>query len=383
MPDGSDLVEISLADSVGSLPAGDWDAVADAADGNPFTSHRFLSALEISNSVGDDTGWLPRPLVMRRDGVIVGAAPLYAKFHSQGEYVFDQHWADAYHRAGGRYYPKLVIAAPFTPVTGARFLAGDVSARAALAAGAVDVAGQMGVSSLHVNFVDTADHAIAGDEYLMREGVQYHWFNEDYQSFDDFLSALTSRKRKVIKRERRQAVESGIVIRRLRGPDITPRHWDAFWNFYQDTGARKWGTPYLTRGFFEEIASTMQNETLFIVAERDSVPIAGALNFIGKDAIYGRYWGCSEHHAFLHFEICYHQAIEFAIEHGLARVEAGAQGEHKIARGYRPVATHSLHWLKEPSFRDAIANYLKNERAQNNADINYLADFQPFKKGDA
>ncbi|MEM6415910.1 MAG: GNAT family N-acetyltransferase [Pseudomonadota bacterium] len=384
MADGSKSFELSMVDSVAQVPAEAWDQCALAAGGNPFTSHRFLSALEVSGSVGEETGWIPRPLILRDGDDILGVAPLYLKLHSQGEYVFDHHWADAYHRAGGRYYPKLVAASPFSPVTGPRFLAGKREYRKALASGAVSASKQLGVSSLHVNFVTPGDKEVTtAEDYLNREGIQYHWFNKDYLTFDDFLDTLMSRKRKSVKRERRQANDAGLVIRRLRGKDIKPKHWDAFWDFYLDTGARKWGQPYLTRSFFEEIAGTMSEEILLVIAESDETPVAGAMNIIGCDALYGRYWGTTDYYAFLHFEVCYYQAIEFAIEERLDRVEAGAQGEHKIARGYRPVTTHSIHWLRDPSFRDAIDRYLEAERSQNAEELEYCRQHEPYKKGDA
>ncbi|MGF1543640.1 MAG: GNAT family N-acetyltransferase [Parvularculaceae bacterium] len=376
-------VEARTYGGVREVDAATWDALAHppGAPYNPFTSHAFLTALEASKSVGDGTGWHALPVIVSRDGAPVAAAPLYAKQHSQGEYVFDHHWAAAFERAGGRYFPKLVVAAPFTPAQGPRFLAADDAGRRLAAAGVLGVAAQAGVSSVHVNFVDEADAAAGGEAGMMlREGVQYHWFNRGYATFDEFLDQLASRKRKTIRRERRDAAASGLAIKRLQGAEITERHWDAFWTFYQDTGARKWGMPYLTRSFFRIVAETMTDDLLLIVAESDGEPIAGALNFIGGDAVYGRYWGCVEHRPFLHFELCYHQAIDFAIERGLARVEAGAQGEHKIARGYEPVATRSLHWIADPGFREAIARYLEQERSQTEAEIDILGRYAPYKK---
>ncbi|MEM9169576.1 MAG: GNAT family N-acetyltransferase [Pseudomonadota bacterium] len=351
------------------------------AEGDPFADYAFLAALEASGSVGEGSGWEPAFLGLDVDGTLTAAATAYAKTHSQGEYVFDHHWADAYMRAGGRYYPKLTVAAPFTPATGPRLLGATPQDRRALAAGLAGFAEQVGFSSVHVNFLTESDAATLQDVgFLSRLGVQYHWFNRGYADYDAFLATFASRKRKQIKRERREAHASGVTIRRLVGDAIEPRHWDAFWRFYQDTGARKWGTPYLTRAFFDDIARTAGDRMLMVVAERDREPVAGALNFIGADALYGRYWGCSEQARFLHFEVCYHQAIEFAIERGLSRVEAGAQGEHKIARGYEPVATRSAHWIVEPSFREAIARYLDNEREQVRREIDFLAAETPFKK---
>ncbi|MEM8785064.1 MAG: GNAT family N-acetyltransferase [Pseudomonadota bacterium] len=337
------------------------------------------SAARNSKSVSPEAGWAPMHLVMEEAGVITGVAPLYAKGHSQGEYVFDHHWADAYARAGGRYYPKLLAAAPFTPALGPRLLSGSAH-KLNLAAALRQITDQMGASSLHVNFITDEDKAaLEAAGYALRMGEQYHWFNRDYQSFDNFLDTLSSRKRKTIKRERREAAEQ-VTIRQLIGADITQAHWDAFWLFYQDTGARKWGQPYLTRTFFRLIAKRMPDRLLLIVAEKDGEPVAGALNFIGGDTLYGRYWGCTEDLPFLHFELCYHQAIDFAIEHKLARVEAGAQGQHKISRGYEPVATWSAHWICDEGFRGAIERYLEAEREQTGSEIAALKDFTPFKK---
>lgn len=360
-----------------------WDALANPSDVpfNPFVSYDFLHALEASDSVGKSTGWTPLHVILEKEERPIAVAPFYAKGHSQGEYIFDHHWADAYMRAGGEYYPKLLCAAPFTPANGPRLLASDPATKKMLAAALKGVGDKFGVSSVHVNFVIDDDiQALEAAGYLTRTSSQYHWYNKNYQSFDDFLSVLSSRKRKAIRRERRQASQSDFVIRQISGTDMTPLHWDAFWTFYQDTGARKWGTPYLTRSFFDIVAETMGEEILFIVAERDGQPIAGALNFIGGDTLYGRYWGCTEHHAFLHFEICYYQAIDFAIANNLHCVEAGAQGEHKLARGYEPVTTISAHWIADPGFRTAIENYLQEERHHSEAEIKALKDFTPFKK---
>lgn len=383
MPDGSGALLARTSGSIDDIDAARWDALANppGAPFNPFVSHAFLSALEQSKSVAPEAGWAPLHILLESEGDLIGAAPLYAKGHSQGEYIFDHHWADAYARAGGRYYPKLLCAAPFTPVPGPRLLAATGEARAGLAAAIVSVAQRMGSSSAHINFVEEADaRVLAALGFLSRMGEQYHWFNRGYDAFDDFLAALSSRKRKAVRRERREAGASGLTFRRLIGAEITERHWDAFWLFYQDTGARKWGQPYLTRTFFRIIADTMGDSLVFFVAESDDRPIAGALNFIGGDALFGRYWGCLEDHPFLHFELCYYQAIEFAIERGLARVEAGAQGQHKIARGYEPVATHSAHWIADEGFRDAIARYLDAEREQTGMEIEALKDYMPFRK---
>ncbi len=382
MPDGSEVALARMVASISEVDADLWNRLANpnAASFNPFVSHEFLSAVEQSKSVSPEAGWAPMHLIVEEAGAVTGVAPLYVKGHSQGEYVFDHHWADAYARAGGDYYPKLVCAAPFTPVPGPRLLAASGAARQTLAIALRRVTEQLGASSAHVNFITEADKAALCDAgFMPRIGEQFHWFNRGYKDFDEFLSALASRKRKALKRERREA-NDGLRIRRLRGDEITERHWDAFWLFYQDTGARKWGYPYLTRTFFRIIADTMADNLLLIVAERDGEPIAGALNFIGGDALFGRYWGCSEDVPFLHFEICYHQAVEFAIEHGLQRVEAGAQGQHKIARGYEPVPTWSAHWISNENFRDAIARYLDAEREQTGMEIETLRDYTPFRK---
>ncbi|MEO0878290.1 MAG: GNAT family N-acetyltransferase [Pseudomonadota bacterium] len=383
MADGSDAVTIKTCPSIAEIGRDVWDGLA-AATGeafNPFVAYDFLHALETSKSACAEAGWAPLHLVMEQNGDVAGVMPCYVKSHSQGEYIFDHHWADAYERAGGRYYPKLLCAAPFTPAAGPRLLADGRQARRALASGARQASDQIGLSSAHVNFLTDVDAAALGEAgFLRRQGVQYHWFNRGYERFDDFLGALASRKRKTIRRERRDALANDITIDRLVGDDIEERHWDAFWLFYQDTGARKWGRPYLTRSFFRRIAETMKDSLMMVVAERGGAPIAGALNFIGGDTLYGRYWGCAETHPFLHFEVCYHQAIDFAIERGLSRIEAGAQGEHKIARGYDPVATYSAHWIRDDGFRDAIARYLDAEKNQGDAEIDVLSSYSPYKK---
>jgi predicted N-acyltransferase len=384
MGDGADnpaLTARTLA-SISEVDAADWNRLANPPDApyNPFVAHEFLRALENSGSAAAETGWTPCHLALEEDGALVGAAPVYIKSHSYGEYVFDHHWADALERAGGRYYPKILCAAPFTPVPGPRLLAAAPARKAALGAAMTELATKLLASSVHVNFIKAEDaDALANVGYLARRGVQYHWFNRGYQSYDDFLAALSSRKRKALRRERKDAAE-GLTIRRVEGRDIDGRLWDAFWIFYQDTGARKWGSPYLTRAFFAEIAETMRDRLLMIVAEDRGRAIAGALNFIGGDALYGRYWGRIEDRPFLHFELCYHQAIDFAIERGLARVEAGAQGEHKVARGYEPVATHSAHWIAHPGFKKAISDYLEAERRGVDADIGAIDAMTPFRR---
>ncbi|MEQ1930452.1 MAG: GNAT family N-acetyltransferase [Parvularculaceae bacterium] len=378
MADGGDSPHVSTHRGLGSISPAVWNGCAGVRD--PFVSHEFLSALEVSGSVGAETGWTPAHLLLEGGGALLGCAPVYLKTHSFGEYVFDHHWAEAFERAGGRYYPRLVCAAPFSPVPGPRLLAETATAKSALAAALIATASEASASSVHVNFVESCDEAaLVAAGFLPRRGLQYHWSNRGYGSYEDFLAALSARKRKQIRRERKEAA-AGVEIRRLRGAEISARYWDAFWDFYQDTGSRKWGRPYLTRDFFTRIAASMSERLLLIVAERAGEPIAGALNFIGDDALYGRYWGCTEERPFLHFELCYHQAIEFAIEAGLARVEAGAQGEHKIARGYEPVATRSAHWIADPPFRRAIEKYLTEERTQVAAQIEALRAETPFRR---
>ena len=389
--DGETQLEVTAHASLADIDPVDWDACAcpEAADGpptDPFTTHRFLSALEQSGSVGPGTGWQPHYLLVRAGGEVIAAAPLYAKGHSQGEYIFDHNWAHAFERAGGQYYPKLQVAVPFTPATGRRFLTRpgwEDAGRAGLVQGAVQVAENGGLSSVHVTFC-TEEEAERGAQMglLHRITQQFHWMNQDYADFDGFLASLASRKRKAIRRERRQAQAFGGEIVSLTGDDLRPEHWDAFWTFYQDTGARKWGQPYLTRTFFDIVQETMRDDVLLVLALRDGHPIAGALNFIGRDALFGRYWGCTEHHPCLHFELCYYQAIDAAIARGLSRVEAGAQGDHKLARGYLPVATHSLHWLADPGFSEAVANYLEGERDAMEDEIEVLTSYGPFRKPD-
>ncbi|MEL6518735.1 MAG: GNAT family N-acetyltransferase [Pseudomonadota bacterium] len=383
-------IEIEAIGSLNDIGAAEWDACAapEAADGgrpsDPFTTYRFLKALEDSRSVGAGTGWQPRYLVAREDGQAIGVAPLYAKGHSQGEYIFDHNWAHAYERAGGRYYPKLQMAVPFTPATGRRLLAKpgqEIKAQSALVQGAVHVAAENKLSSLHITFC-TEKEAAAGQAMglMHRTSQQFHWENRGYTDFDGFLASLSSRKRKNIRKERATAQNFGGEIVQLTGDQIEPHHWDEFWVFYQDTGARKWGTPYLTRAFFDRAQETLRDDMLLVMAMRNDRPIAGALNFIGRDALYGRYWGAVEDHPCLHFEACYYQAIDFAITNGLATVEAGAQGAHKLARGYLPVTTHSLHWIADEGFASAIAQYLEGERQAVDEEIEVLTSYGPFKK---
>jgi hypothetical protein len=374
----SELVA-KLGGSVGAFDAAAWDALV--PDGNPFMRHGFLTALEDSASVGEGTGWQPAPIVIEdAEGVMLAALPAYLKGHSQGEYVFDHNWAEAFERAGGRYYPKLQIAAPFTPATGPRLLLTDTRFAPALLGAAEQLCAQNGFSGAHASFIAADQIALFEDAgWLIRHDIQFHWTNRAYGSFEDFLAELSSRKRKDLRKER-AAAQAAVEIVHLRGADIESEHWDAFWRFYQDTGARKWGSPYLTRNAFDLIGERLGDAVLLILAVQDGQPIAGALNIIGSDALYGRYWGCTREVPFLHFELCYYQAIDVAIELGLSRVEAGAQGGHKLARGYAPVRTTSAHWIADPGFRAAIAEFLARERAGVAADANYLETRTPYKK---
>lgn len=375
---GMSAISIQTHPNIDTIPAADWDRLAGT---HPFTSHRFLRALEISGSVGPGTGWQPLHLSAMLDDTLIGVAPLYAKSHSQGEYIFDHAWADAYMRAGGDYYPKLQCAVPFTPATGPRLLSPDPMVQRALLSGMAQIAQRVGASGVHVTFCTREEVGLGAEAgFLPRVTQQFHWVNRDYADFDEFLGDLSSRKRKALRKERQRAQEFGGTIRQLTGDDLRPEHWDAFWRFYQDTGSRKWGRPYLTRGFFDCLQETMRDDVLLVLAERDGQPIAGALNFIGSDTLYGRYWGCVEDHPFLHFELCYHQAIDFAIDRGLARVEAGAQGEHKLSRGYLPVEIHSLHWVQDAGFMRALQDYLDQERNAMGQEIAAIADWGPFRR---
>ena len=383
-------IEITLHTSFAEIPAQGWDALAcpEVASGgrpvDPFTTHRFMLALEQSGSIGGRSGWQPRPLMARKDGHPIAAMPMFVKSHSQGEYIFDHSWAQAFERAGGAYYPKLQVAAPFTPATGRRFLTlpgGESEGIAALIAGATQVAEQNNLSSLHITFC-TADEAARGEAMGLMHRItqQYHWHNNGYTDFDGFLADLSSRKRKAIRKERQTANGAGLVIRSLTGDAIQPHHWDAFWQFYQDTGARKWGTPYLTRAAFDAFHATMRDDILLVLAYDGETPVAGALNFIGRDTLYGRYWGCTADYPCLHFELCYYRAIDWAIAHGLQKVEAGAQGDHKLARGYLPVPVHSLHWIANAGFARAVADYLEAERSAVTDDIEVLTSYGPFRR---
>ncbi len=365
--------------SLKDIAATDWNACA-AITGqpyNPFTSHEFLVALELSGSATAKTGWAAQHLVLEADNKIIGAVPCYLKSHSMGEYVFDHAWADAYGRAGGDYYPKLQVSVPFTPATGPRLLAATAAHRQALAQGLVELCKQRHTSSVHITFA--LDYEADECTWLKRNDIQFHWMNNSYATFDDFLASLSSAKRKNMRKERKSVAEAGITFEHLTGSDLTDRHWDSFYQFYLDTGSRKWGQPYLTRKFFKLIHETMSKDVLLILAMRDGRAIAGALNFIGGDALYGRNWGCIENHPNLHFETCYYQAIDFAITHGLKRVEAGAQGEHKLARGYVPVKTNSLHYLAHPGLSRAVGEYLEHERRAIDQNQQELAEHTPFR----
>jgi predicted N-acyltransferase len=371
-----------IGKGVASFEAAEWDRCA--GDANPFTTHAFLAALEESGSASARTGWQPVPIAIDgADGRPAAVMPAYVKSHRQGEYVFDHSWAAAYERAGGDYYPKLQIAVPFTPVPGRRLLTEDADLAIALIGAAEAVVRQNGLSSAHATFITESEADLferAG--WLIRIDSQFHWHNRDYAGFDDFLADLSSRKRKAVRKERASALE-GLTVEHVGGADIQEHHWDAFWAFYQDTGARKWGRPYLTRRFFSLLGERMADRILLIFAMRDGVPIAGALNLIGEDTLYGRYWGALADMPHLHFEICYYQAIDAAIARGLKRVEAGAQGAHKLSRGYRPVPTWSAHYIADPNLRRAVAEYLEAERPAVLREIGELDQMSPFRKGDA
>jgi len=383
MPDCSPALTLTLHPRIAEVDAADWDACAGAD--NPFVSHAFLSALEDSGSASARTGWLPQHAVLRdAGGRVVAAAPMYAKSHSYGEYVFDHGWAHAFERARGRYYPKLQVAVPFSPVPGPRLLVrpGAGVSAATLAMALVQACEQLDLSSVHVTFCTEAEWQQLGDTgWLQRLGMQFHWQNEGYASFDDFLGALNSRKRKVLRRERRDANATGLTFRTLTGSEITKREWDAFYRFYTSTVDRKWGSAYLTRQFFSLMGERLGDRVVLMMAENGGTPVAGALNLAGTDTLFGRNWGCRGDWPFLHFELCYYRAIEWAIAHGLKRVEAGAQGRHKIQRGYMPSATFSAHWISHDGLRRAIGNFLSEERPAILADMAALAEESPFRKG--
>jgi len=401
----ADNLCLRVISSIGDIHSADWNACTLSQDlhlkleypeaalsnfgaffNNPFITHEFLNSLELSSSVGRHAGWEPRHLVVENaKGEIVGAAPCYLKSHSRGEYVFDRAWAEAYERAGGSYYPKLQVAVPFTPATGPRLLvrpgAQVDTVRTTLAAGLAALCGELEASSVHVTFLPEAEARFLADQgFLLRTDQQFHWENADYASFEDFLSALAARKRKAIHRERKEALEAGVTVHWLAGSDLTEDVWDVFFDFYMETGSRKWGRPYLTREFYSLVGERMRDRILLVMAKRAGRWIAGAINFIGAGTLYGRHWGAIEHHPFLHFEVCYYQAIDFAIAQRLARVEAGAQGEHKLARGYLPVTTYSAHFIADPALRRAVADYLQHERAYVAAAGAELAALAPFRK---
>lgn len=384
---------IRAVGEIKDISAADWNGCANPGLAHPdcgiaidpFTSYAFLRALEESGSVVAQTGWAPYHLVLENDGKeMLGVVPMYLKSHSQGEYVFDHNWADAFHRAGGKYYPKLLISIPFTPAMGRRLLCRDVEnyreIEHLLLAGCMQIAEKLAVSSLHITFAVKEQWDLMGElGLLQRTHKQFHWQNRGYHTFDEFLADLSSKKRKNIKRERKGAIENDIQIECLTGSDIKEEHWDAFHTFYVDTGNRKWGTPYLTRQFFSLIGQTMADNILLVMCKRIDRYIAGAINFIGSECLFGRNWGCIEDHRFLHFEVCYYQAIEFAIRHGLRRVEAGAQGPHKLARGYMPSHTYSAHWIANESFRGAVGNFLDQERRYVDEEIEYIEERSPFR----
>jgi len=385
-------LRIRVLPAIADVPAAGWDACANPSSNpqkyhyNPFISHAFLAALEASGSATARTGWRPQHLIAETDdGGILGAVPTYLKSHSRGEYVFDAGWADAYERAGGSYYPKVQVSVPFTPATGRRLLVPQVTnaetIRQGLASGLIELANLRDASSVHVTFAPEGEWRMLGERgFLQRNDQQFHWENASYATFDNFLNALAARKRKAIKRERREALAHGIEVEWLTGSDLTESVWDTFFAFYIETGSRKWGRPYLTRQFYSLIGETMADKVLLVMAKRAGRYIAGAINFIGSETLFGRHWGAIEHHPFLHFELCYYQAIEYAIENKLPRVEAGAQGEHKLARGYMPVTTYSAHYIADPALRRAIADYLKRERAYVAAAGSELAAMGPFRK---
>jgi predicted N-acyltransferase len=385
MPDGNDAITVKVLSGIGEVAPDQWDACA--GSDNPFVCHAFLKALEDSGSVGRKTGWLPQHLALEdKDGRLLGAVPTYLKSHSYGEYVFDHGWANAYERAGGDYYPKLQIAVPFTPVTGPRLLVRPDApeAIANILIAALDrLAERHEVSSVHVTFPTEQEWQRLGDAgWLQRIGQQYHWENRGYTSFDDFLAALNARKRKAIRKERREVAETSVRIHTLTGADLKPKHWDAFYRFYIDTSDRKWGSPYLNRKFFRQLGATMADRVVLVMAEEDGDWVAGALNLLGSDTLYGRNWGSSVNYKHLHFEACYYRAIDFAIAHGLKRVEAGAQGQHKIQRGYLPTPTYSAHLIRDPALRRAVARFLEQEREAVSLEIEELMEEGPYRRED-
>lgn len=390
MPDGNDSQVIKVLGGIADIGQAEWDACAGI--GNPFVRYAFLSSLEDSGSVTTESGWTPRHIVIEdADGRICACAPLYLKTHSYGEYIFDWGWADAYERAGGRYYPKLQCAVPFTPAPGPRLLvrvdiqgADRLRLKELLATGMARVADQLKVSSVHITFCEEETwRDIGRDDFLQRIGLQFHWHNHGYADFDAFLGALASRKRKAIKKERRKVADLGLDIRTLSGTDIQERHWDAFYEFYLATADKKWGQSYLHREFFSLLGARMADDIVLIMAFDGDEAVAGALNLKGSDCLYGRNWGSLETHKFLHFECCYYRAIEYAIDHGLARVEAGAQGPHKVQRGYLPTPTYSLHYLRDPGFQHAVADFLAREQPAVEREMREVAaEYSPYRQDD-
>jgi len=381
-----DTLTATIVDATSKIDAQVWNSLWAATDphANPFMQHEFFLALEQSGSATRRTGWAPRHALLQDGGRVVGLLPMFEKSHSQGEYVFDHGWANAFEQAGGDYYPKLQCSVPFTPVTAPKLLtvSQEPALKRALLTAAATYAEQRGISSIHATFMPEAEADLAADEdWLFRTDTQYHWHNAGFGSFDDYLTTMSSRHRKVTKRERRDALD-GLTVKWLTGPDLTEAVWDAFFEFYQDTGNRKWGRPYLNRTFFSLLGESMADKVVLMFAYEGNRPIAGTLSMLGKDALYGRYWGANTEVPFLHFELCYYQAIDFAIEHQLATVEAGAQGEHKLARGYAPSTTRSVHWIGHPGLRDAIDRFLKQERAAVLREQEALNDLTPFKKGE-
>jgi predicted N-acyltransferase len=383
------MLSLSLHPAIKSIDPAQWDRCA--GDDNPFVSHAFLSAVEDSGSAGAKTGWMPRHATLHdASGHLLAAAPMYAKAHSYGEYVFDHGWAAAFERAGGNYYPKLQVASPFSPVSGPRLLVrADISVaeRAgvmrAMADALSQACGELKLSSVHVTFCNAEEYEQLGQAgWLQRLGTQFHWENAGYGSFDDFLASLSSRKRKSVRRERRDANQCGLEYRTLRGSEITRAHWKAFYRFYTSTVDRKWGSAYLSERFFPLLSERLGDRVVLMLAEHEGRPVAGALNLLGGDTLYGRNWGCIGDWPFLHFELCYYRAIDFAIENGLARVEAGAQGEHKIQRGYLPRPTYSAHWIAHPGLRHAVASFVEEERVARLAEMEELATLSPYRQDD-
>lgn len=379
----SDTLAIRTLQSISEISENVWNACLQTD--HPFVTHQFLKALEDSGSATAEAGWMPYHLVLEQDGAVLGVAPMYVKGHSQGEYVFDHSWAHAYQRAGGSYYPKLQLSVPFSPVTGPRLLVPpgerQKQRKLMLLKGAQQVANQLNISSVHLTFLPDEERDLMAEAgYLVRTGEQFHWVNNDYSDFDDFLNQLSSRKRKAIRKERKGALENDLEFEILSGSDISEDHWNAFFNFYIDTGNRKWGSPYLTRAFFSQLGETLGEAVVLFMVKRAGRYIAGALNLKSTECLYGRYWGCIEDHRFLHFETCYYRAIDYAISHGISRVEAGAQGPHKLARGYLPTKTYSGHWMRDPGFHDAVGDFLVAESREVDAEIHYLEKRSPFRR---